>query len=305
MGMKPCRFYELGIRHAVRRWSTILLFAEGSTQLPFDVASLRALPYNVDAAGMPIKMAATKQKLVARLREARNAVTDSPIYQHLENYPDIDHTKTDTFRELVNYSTKMKERLRIARVQRVKALRSIESELKKKSGSLKDAESGVLVDLFLSYRSVKAWNDMVSLFKKMSTPLASTVMVQEQFAFALNRAGGGEEAEEAPLNIVKKRGPSSETYGILGRVYKDRWDAAQKNGAKELAKGLLDKAIDSYLRGFESDWRDAYPGINAITLMEIKTPPDERRKKLIPVVGFSVEDVLQQQLPLLGLCHTA
>src|SRR5450631_1037346 len=29
-------FYELGIRHAVRPWSTVLLFAEGA-RLPFDV----------------------------------------------------------------------------------------------------------------------------------------------------------------------------------------------------------------------------------------------------------------------------
>ena len=33
-------FYELGIRHAVRPWCTVLLFAEGGGQLPFDVVSL-------------------------------------------------------------------------------------------------------------------------------------------------------------------------------------------------------------------------------------------------------------------------
>jgi hypothetical protein len=32
---------------------------------------------------------------------------------------------------------------------------------------------------------------------------------------------------------------------------------------------LLDKAIYAYLRGFETDWRDAYLGINAVTLMVI------------------------------------
>ena len=40
-------FYELGVRHAVRPWSTVLLFAEGGSQLPFDVAPLRALPYSL------------------------------------------------------------------------------------------------------------------------------------------------------------------------------------------------------------------------------------------------------------------
>src|SRR5580698_1081643 len=32
-------FYELGLRHAVRPWSTILIFGEGS-RLPFDVGLL-------------------------------------------------------------------------------------------------------------------------------------------------------------------------------------------------------------------------------------------------------------------------
>jgi hypothetical protein len=38
-------FYELGVRHAVRPWSTVLIFAEQGARLPFDVAPQRALPY--------------------------------------------------------------------------------------------------------------------------------------------------------------------------------------------------------------------------------------------------------------------
>ena len=64
---------------------------------------------------------------------------------------------------------------------------------------------------------------------------------------------------------------------------------AVKSGDTFLAQGLLSKAIDAYLKGFEADWRDAYPGINAVTLMELKEPPDPRREKLIPVVVYAVE----------------
>src|SRR3984893_14949850 len=46
-------FYELGLRHAVRPWSTVLLFAEGG-RLPFDVALLRGIAYP------PADSAATK-----------------------------------------------------------------------------------------------------------------------------------------------------------------------------------------------------------------------------------------------------
>jgi hypothetical protein len=47
-------FYELGIRHVVRPRITILLFAKGSGQLPFDVVPLRAMTYILNEEGFPI-----------------------------------------------------------------------------------------------------------------------------------------------------------------------------------------------------------------------------------------------------------
>jgi hypothetical protein len=179
----------------------------------------------------------------------------------------------------------MKQRLAEARKKGLAELKEIEQEL----GDLRNVEGGVVIDLFLSYRAVKAWQEMIALVKKMSSPLATTVMVQEQLALALNRAGKGEDAERVLIELISKRGPSSETYGILGRVYKDRWEGAVKGGEKALARGLLDKAIDAYLKGFEADWRDAFPGVNVVTLMELKDPPDPRRLMLIPVVTYAVE----------------
>jgi hypothetical protein len=88
--------------------------------------------------------------------------------------------------------------------------------------------------------------------------------VREQYGLALNRAGQDDKAERVLTDLINERGPSSEAYGILGRVYKDRWEAAHNAGTKMLARGQLDKAINDYVKGFESDWRDAYPGINAV-----------------------------------------
>lgn len=86
------------------------------------------------------------------------------------------------------------------------------------------------------------------------------------------------------LGLIQARGPSSETSAILGRIYKDRWEAAAKAGDNLTAQGLLNKAIKAYLHGFEADWRDAYPGVNAVTVIELKNPPDPRRLDLTPVV---------------------
>jgi tetratricopeptide (TPR) repeat protein len=282
-------FYELGLRHAVRPWSTALLFAEGG-RLPFDVTPLRAMPYKLTPEGTPAEAGTAKAQLVARLKAAREAArdkppADSPLYQLVEDYPAVDHTKTDVFRDRVRYSEEQKARLAEARKKGAEALAALEAEF----GDLADLESGVLIDLFLSYRAVKAWDRMIDLVKKMPRPLAETVMVQEQLALALNRAGRGEEAEQILIKLIADRGPSSETYGILGRVYKDRWEAAVKQGDEFLADGLLAQAIDAYRQGFEADWRDSYPGVNAVTLMEIKEPPDPVRKEILPVVSYAVE----------------
>jgi tetratricopeptide (TPR) repeat protein len=287
-------FYELGVRHAVRPWSTVLLFAEGS-RLPFDIAYLRALPYRLSPDGKPTNIATAKATLTRRLLGAKNAATDSPLYTFdlIKNVPMIDHAKTDLFREQVQYSVEMKQRLAKAREKGLGALKKIEQAL----GEIKSVEGGVVIDLFLSYRSVKAWQAMISLVRKMSSPLRATVMVQEQLALALNRSGKGKEAEKTLLDLIKSRGPSSETYGILGRVYKDRWEAASKRGEKALARGQLDKAIDAYLKGFEADWRDAYPGVNVVTLMELREPPDPRRLMLIPVVTYAVNRKIESGKP--------
>jgi tetratricopeptide (TPR) repeat protein len=286
-------FYELGIRHAVRGWSTVLLFSKGGSQLPFDVAPLRAMPYTLTPQGAPADLPAMRAALVERLRKAKadavqDPIADSPLYTLVDGYPDkVDHSRTDTFRDDVRYAEELKGKLAAARKEKdaAAALRAVETSL----GDLAAIETGVLIDLLLSYRAAEAWKEMLALVARMPKPLTATVLVREQWAFALNRNGHGEEAEQVLRKLIEERGPSSETYGLLGRVYKDRWAAALKAGETFKARGVLEKAIEAYRVGFEADWRDAYPGVNTVTLMEIKEPPDPRREELLPVVRYAVE----------------
>jgi tetratricopeptide (TPR) repeat protein len=282
-------FYELGLRHGIKPASTVLVFADGGGALPFDVAPLRALPYQLGPDGKPAAANENQQALVEKLIAARAGLTDSPVFQLVDGFPDIQRLKTDVFRDRVEYARQLKERVANARTSGREALKAIETELAQAPGGLADAEGGVVIDLYLSYRAVKAWDDMIALAAKMSRPLAATPLVREQLGLAQNRAGRGEEAERVLLDLLAQRGASSETCGILGRVYKDRWEAAVRGGETFAARGLLNKAIDAYLRGFEADWRDAYPGVNAVTLMELKDPPDPRKDNLIPVVAYAVE----------------
>jgi tetratricopeptide (TPR) repeat protein len=230
--------------------------------------------------------------LAQQLRKAREATSRGPrsnisIDRLANDFMGIQHTKTDVFRDLAHYEEGAKRRLAEARCGKdgPAALRGVERSL----GDLRAVEPGVLIDLMLSYRAVKAWDDVVRLVGEMPPPLAQSVMVQEQLAFALNRAGRGEEAEPMLFAVLAAHGPSSETWALLGRIYKDRRDAVLKTGDVERAQEILDQAIDAYRKGFEADWRDALPGINTVTLMELREPPDPRRKDLLPMVAYAVE----------------
>lgn len=281
-------FYELGIRHAIRPHSTISIFTSDTT-LPFDISFLRSLPYDRE----PHNLESLKKQLTEKLLFAQKEPhTDSPLFQLIDGLKpsNIEHIKTDVFREQVEYNKTIKSKLKS--IREIKPLEDAKIELKNLEsslGNLSNVEAGVLVDLFLSYRAVEAYDYMIALVSYIPKPLQQTVMIQEQFGFALNRAGQRKEAIEVLEQVIKKHGKNSETCGILGRVYKDYW---QENISNEtLAKGYLKKAIQTYLDGFESDFRDAYPGINALTLMDIAD--DSRKDELIPIVTYAVKQKMK------------
>jgi tetratricopeptide (TPR) repeat protein len=276
-------FYELGVRHAARPYSTVLVSADVK-RTPFDLAPDRVLPYSLDSKGRPAKVKEDRAALAKALEAAREATTDSPVFQLITDLPQpqIDRLKTDVFREQAAYSAEVKAQLAEARDEGADALRAVEREL----GPLEDVEAGVLVDLLLSYRGAEEWEEMVRLVGAMPEPVRRTVLVREQYGFALNRAGRGKDAEQVLLGVLEDHGESSETLGLLGRVYKDRWEAARKESPLA-AEGHLEQAIDAYRRGFEADWRDAYPGVNAVTLMEIRDPGGAAQQELLPVVRFA------------------
>jgi tetratricopeptide (TPR) repeat protein len=159
-------------------------------------------------------------------------------------------------------------------------------------GDIDVVEAGVAVDLLLSYRALSEWQRVVDLCGRLDRALQRTALVREQWAMALNRLGRDREAEAILTEMIKERGPSSETCGLLGRIHKDRWEKARKAGREIEARGHLRKAIATYRQGFETDWRDAYPGVNAATLMTIADPRDRAAGEIAGVARYAVRQRL-------------
>ena len=300
----PNVFYKLGVRDTARPATTLAIFA-ANQRLPFDVSHLRAFPYELGPNNSFASREASllQSSLAGRLAELRKVAfeggaKDSPVFPLLNDYRtrDIARLKTDVFRDRVHYSNERKRELAVARANgNASELNRIEKSLEPLDG----AEVGILIDLLLSYRAVRAWENMIHLYDRMPATLQRSWMVREQYGLALNRLGRWHEAVAVLEQVIAEQGPSSETLSILGRVYKDLWANGEESGNNSLAEGHLRKAIDSYVRGFEADWRDAYPGINAVTLLDIQGSPgaESHKAELLPVVTFAVRQRLKFAQP--------
>jgi len=289
-------FYELGVRHAAKPYTTIPIFATLGAP-PFDVNMIRAIPYSLedgrlsDAAALELSA-----QIEARIQAALDApVSDSPIYQLFKGYPRIElsHELTDVFDDRIRVSEDFQRKLDEAMksepseqaLSRVQALASA-------LGDTRAQGREILMKLFLTYRDLGAHQEMLDLFDAFPGQLRESEIAMQQRAFALNRRNNPGDREEALRTLTKlrtERGDSAETCGLLGRIYKDLFQEA-KDADDLSAPAYLDDAIAAYTAGFEVEPADYYPGVNAINLLIQKGTEDALKEvdRLTPLVSFAV-----------------
>lgn len=298
-------FYELGVRHAARPRSTIIVSASDGS-LPFDIAMIRTVPYTLESGVLTDENAAAFADALANRLEAAlvelEGAQDSPLFQLIPKFPGIElpHEVCEGFRDRARYVDGIRDRLTAARDldgdAALAKMREIEAEIAQ--GAPGDAE--LAMDLMLAYRGLNAqagWEGVVRVFEGLPKSVReSAVTLREQCALALNRLYAftkGDERQRALkmlASIVEARGDSPETCALVGRIYKDQYTEALAAGQRIKADGFLQQAIEWYARGFNADPRDYYPGVNAATLLAIANTDEskEELRRLVPAVSFAV-----------------
>jgi tetratricopeptide (TPR) repeat protein len=306
--------YEVGVRHGASSGATILVCAQEKSlkNLPFDFAPFRLLPYGLNEDGTLSDEAADQLKsdLESRLRMAREGTLpiDNPIMQVTSFIPmsQVDHQKTDTFLHRMRYASDVSKRVSDALLDvddPVPILRAIEEEVLAGPDTVVQLHTALMA-VFLGYREKKAYQEMVSLYERLPEELKSKPVANEQLALAYNRlaeasakAGDGAQAERnrryalEAVEAIPAAQRTSETFGIIGRVYKGHYDAERNAGNEIKAQAMLRRAIESYEAGVREDPRDFYPGVNAVTLRLVRGTDEDLEflKHFIPVVRFAVE----------------
>lgn len=289
-------FYELGIRHAARPCSTVLIYAKDNP-LPFDVAPIRAIPYELDRHGVVIDPVGLCEKLTERLRDSVAAETvDSPVFQLVPGYPGISlsHDATESFRSRAIWLSELTVRAKEAVRPGVPLGDSLEAldEIEKAAAAGGGEQLPILLTVLLAYRSIQAWGEMIRLVGQMPSGSSEARPVREHLAMALNRRNGPGDrrrAVEILERLLAEHGASAESYGLLGRCLKDRWVEKLRVGDPG-AGDALSGAIDAYRRGFQADPRDPYPGVNLLTLLVRRRDPGdlEEAERTAPVVSFAL-----------------
>ncbi len=270
----PNVFYELGLRHGLSPKTTLLLAVEGSA-IPFDLAGMAVLFYPVESLDL------LKGRIVYALRSRLDTDSiDSPVFDLFPVEPIVLPGETGAalaHRDRVEaLRAGLVEARRMPPERRADWLRSVEQDL-----VLVEADDDrLLTDLMLAYRDCSAWDDVIRLVASFPEPLRESRVPVQQNALAHNRRGlpGDADRATAALNgLLDRIGPDSETYGLLGRIHKDRYSRTGD-------RADLDAAIDAYRRGVEADPADTYPGINLATLLTLAGGADAEREvgELVP-----------------------
>lgn len=231
--------YELGVRHALRPYSTIIM-AEDETELQFDLNHINTFRYSHLGADIGFREASrATQELKKLITSIMNSPrTDSPVYTCIQGlkFPEI---TDEEFRERLD---SMKE--------------SEENFLKLKS----KAESA-------SSRSDH--RNAANNYNLLLEIKPHDVYIRQQAAFHTYKSKHPSELEAlmTAREILNQLHPEStndpETLGLCGAIHKRIWDL-------EADLDVLDSAIKYYEKGYVVS-ENYYNGENAATLLELRS----------------------------------
>jgi len=271
----PNVMYELGIRHALKRGRTLMITAGG--HLPSNVMQVQALFYKPDVDGRLTGAAADEfRSLLLGVVQVsqRSTISDSPVYEY---FPDIDVSLPSELE--VQTAWRSRRRTRKSAVGGFgtsrAAFTSRETMVSQTRQREEDARStGADPIEFLGYlrryRDLGAWDELIRSADQAPPSVAQSPEVRQLLALALNRRGRSGDQDRAIAlmeQLVAETGGDAETFGVLGRIYKDRFEAARSKKDTVGAAENLNRALHCYRTGFERNPKDIYTGFNVVSLL--------------------------------------
>jgi hypothetical protein len=241
--------YELGVRHALRPHTTIVM-AESNFKFPFDFTHLTILMYEhlgkEIGYGEVVRVKAELKKKIAHLLD--NPDVDSPVFLFLPSLPSL-------------------------------AEKLAEKEVVMKAAVPAPAAAPVskesFAELMENFRKAKAevkkpigWIPVIGFLNALQKMQPNDPYIIQQLALATYKSEVPDkiqalrEAKDILMPLAPSTSSEVETVGLWGDVHKRLWEEVKE-------KADLDQAIRAYERGYFLK-NDHYNGINFAFLLDVR-----------------------------------
>jgi hypothetical protein len=244
--------YELGVRHALRP-STTIVMAEKQFKFPFDIGHLLIRPYEHLGKGIDAEEA---ERVRTELKNAIQTLlekqdVDSPVFTFLPNLA------------MAKLIDKLHEQIEEAAVKA-------------------DENTSELMDLFKESRAVENWKGAKRNLKRLLEKRPKDDYIIKQLALATYKSKDPdsltalEEAKQILQGLHPQQTADPETLGIWGAIHKRLWELKQD-------RQYLDEGIWAYEKGFYLK-NDYYNGINFAFLLNVRASISEGNEAIADVV---------------------
>jgi MAP3K TRAFs-binding domain len=271
----PNAFYELGVRHALKPYTTITI-AEDKLVFPFDVGQIVIRKYHHLGEGIDF---GEVERMRAELQNAikvvgAQAACDSPVYTFLRDLHPPALAKEEAERALLASAGTQDESA---------SQPTIRTLMDQAEAAFKKSDFVTAKSLLAVVRTMMPMDNYVAQRLALAT-YKSELPTKEA---ALNEAAA----------ILESLGPATstdtETLGLYGAVYKRLWNATS-------ATPHLDKAIWAHEKGFYVR-NDYYNGINLAFLLNVRAALKSVTEPAEAIADFVVAQRTRRRV--LGLCQ--
>lgn len=266
-------FYELGVRHAMRRRGVIHIQA-GRSYVPFDIFNVRTLSYHCNASGRPdpAHLAKDRQTLAQCAQETWASSKDrvhSPIYNLLDGLPEPDRRalRTPLATGYWRQHNEWEQRMIVARRRESVGDLLLLTEEARNPLMREDA----IAPAGLALRSLGLDELAIEQYRRGLELNPMNRDFRREEAVHLGRLKRNEEAVVKLRRLLQDDPSDIDTLFALGEIYEDIWregfesiaDESERLAEAYQASDWLRKAIDTFRSAYGRDQNHAWSGTKA------------------------------------------